>query len=201
MAELLELDMDPGPLRDHLELANLYRHETRNYVRACLGLTNNSQLESFKSSDATIQAFEIIGKVIRQIYNYGSSSFWFLKRLFEKMKIDWLQFVEQRQRFMNTIEIFLDMTRQEQMQHLRNTLPAIEEYWSYRLGTSGALVIIAINEWVLKEWRMENYMDNVVLAQRTDCFRFTWDMNLQTSVMENINMKLLWKHTNIIIST
>lgn len=86
--EFLELDMDSGPLLNHLELADLYRHETQTYVRACLGLTGSPQLESFKSSDATIQAFEIIGNAIRQVYNYGLTNSCSSEQLFAMTAID-----------------------------------------------------------------------------------------------------------------
>ena len=47
---------------------------------------------------------------------------------------------------MTRFEEFLDMTQQEQNLRLRGTLPSLEEFWSYRLGSSAVHVMIAINE-------------------------------------------------------
>ena len=47
---------------------------------------------------------------------------------------------------MDHLEDFLDMSQQEQMLRLRGTLLSIEEFWSYRLGSSAVHVTIAMNE-------------------------------------------------------
>ncbi len=49
-------------------------------------------------------------------------------------------------RFMSQMEDFLDMTQQEQMLRLQGKLPSIEEFWSYRLGSSAVNVVIAVHE-------------------------------------------------------
>lgn len=146
--------MDDGSLWDKLELADSYRDDTLNYVRACLGLTSSPHLESVKSDNATIQAFGIIGKAIRHVYNYGLSTPCSLKRHLDMTGFSWPQVVEQRQRFMVHLEDYVNMTRQEQMLHLRKTLPSVEEFWSYRLGSSAAHVVTALNEWVSAEGRV-----------------------------------------------
>lgn len=48
------------------------------------------------------------------------------------------------------MEQFIEMTKTEQMLRLRGTLPSLEEFWSYRLGSSAVPVIIAMNEYVLE---------------------------------------------------
>ena len=53
---------------------------------------------------------------------------------------------EQRERFMYHLEDLLDSTREEQWLRLRGNLPSLEEFWSYRLGTSAVHVTIAMNE-------------------------------------------------------
>ena len=47
---------------------------------------------------------------------------------------------------MTRFEEFLNMTQQEQKLRLRGTLPSVEEFWSYRLGSSAVHVMTAINE-------------------------------------------------------
>ena len=44
------------------------------------------------------------------------------------------------------MEIFMDMTEQEQRLRMRGGLPSIEEYWQYRLGSSAVSVTLAVNE-------------------------------------------------------
>ena len=41
---------------------------------------------------------------------------------------------------------YIDMAREEQMLRLQGTLPSLEEFWSYRTGTSAVHAIIALNE-------------------------------------------------------
>lgn len=44
------------------------------------------------------------------------------------------------------MEHFLDMSRQEQMLQQKGTLPSLEDFWFYRLGTSAVNVVIAVHE-------------------------------------------------------
>lgn len=66
-----EVDMDDGSLWDNIELAKIYRTETREYVRSCLDLKSNPALEPGNAVGATIRAFETVGTAIRKAYNYG----------------------------------------------------------------------------------------------------------------------------------
>ena len=63
--------MDNGSLWDNFELSISYRNETREYVRYCLDLTSDSNIDPVKSVNATITSFETIGTAIREAYNYG----------------------------------------------------------------------------------------------------------------------------------
>ncbi|KAI4182232.1 MAG: hypothetical protein L6R41_006112 [Letrouitia leprolyta] len=53
--------------------------------------------------------------------------------------------IEQRLRFMDETEDFLEMSRREQVLRLRG-VPSLDEFWSYRLGSSAVYVTIAVNE-------------------------------------------------------
>ncbi|KAL8920047.1 MAG: hypothetical protein Q9172_004677 [Xanthocarpia lactea] len=68
------------------------------------------------------------------------------------------------------------MSRLEQALRLRGTIPTVEEFWSYRLGSSAVHITLAMNE-----------------------FAFN-NKSLPTSVIEQEDMTLLWEYTNIIIS-
>ncbi len=140
-----EIDMDNGSLWDNVELSDPYRGETREFVRYCLGLTSNSSVHAVKPVNATVRAFETVGIAIREAYNYGQSTPGSLNLPFDKRDFDKLV-VDQRKRFMDHMEHFLDMSRREQILQLQGTLPSLEEYWSYRLGTSAVDVTTAVNE-------------------------------------------------------
>ena len=69
-----EIDMDNGSLWNFFELSNQYREETRDFVRACLGLEGDRIPDRVQSSNATIRAFEAVGTEIRRAYSYGLST-------------------------------------------------------------------------------------------------------------------------------
>lgn len=147
-----EIDEDDGSLWDDSELSQPYRDETREYVRACLSLRGKLDHENIGPTNATIIAFESIGMAIRDAYSY-----------------------EQRLRFMDECNDFLEMSQREQVIRLRG-VPTMEEFWSYRLGSSAVYVTLAVNE-------------------------YAWDNgSLPCSVMDHDDMILLRKYTNIIIS-
>ena len=54
--------------------------------------------------------------------------------------------VEQRERFMKCMEEFFDMSQKEQSLRLKGIIPSLEEFWSYRLGSSAVHVTTAMNE-------------------------------------------------------
>ncbi len=47
---------------------------------------------------------------------------------------------------MDHMDHFLDMSQHEQMLQLRGTLLSLEEFWSYRPGSSAVHVTISVNE-------------------------------------------------------
>lgn len=47
---------------------------------------------------------------------------------------------------MDHMEDFLEMSRLEQLLRLKGTLPSMEDFWSYRLGSSAVHVMLAVNE-------------------------------------------------------
>ena len=51
---------------------------------------------------------------------------------------------------MEHITNYINMTHQEQTFRLREKLPSLEEYWSYRLGSSAVNVTLSVHEFVLE---------------------------------------------------
>lgn len=67
------------------------------------------------------------------------------------LSLSWLIFdllyaLAQRKRFLDHFEYFVDMTEQEQVLRLQGRILSLEEFWSYRLGSSAVHVTIAVNE-------------------------------------------------------
>ncbi|KAH4910252.1 hypothetical protein HBH73_256010 [Parastagonospora nodorum] len=46
---------------------------------------------------------------------------------------------------------FLEQTKREQQTRLSGNVPGLEEYWSYRMGTSAVGVIVAALEYAMRE--------------------------------------------------
>lgn len=59
---------------------------------------------------------------------------------------DLLYALAQRRRFLDHFEYFVDMTKQEQVLRLQGRILSLEDFWSYRLGSSAVHVTIAVNE-------------------------------------------------------
>ena len=47
---------------------------------------------------------------------------------------------------MDHLELYADMCHEEQMLRSKSTLPTVEDYWRYRLGSSAIYVLITLNE-------------------------------------------------------
>ena len=56
--------------------------------------------------------------------------------------------LEQCERVLMEMTVFIDMSEREQRLRLGTTLPSIEEFWKYRLGSSAVAVCLALNEYV-----------------------------------------------------
>jgi hypothetical protein len=54
--------------------------------------------------------------------------------------------IEQRKRFLSEIMRFLDKTKQEQQYQIADEIPTPEQYWNFRMGTSGVGPTIACLE-------------------------------------------------------
>ena len=63
--------MDNGVLWNDFELSQIYRAETLDYCRFCLGLSNGQCWSGQEPSSTIIRNFNEIGKAIRDVYNMG----------------------------------------------------------------------------------------------------------------------------------
>jgi Terpene synthase family 2, C-terminal metal binding len=46
------------------------------------------------------------------------------------------------------MKTFMEMSEEEQRLRLSGTIPSVEEFWEYRLGSSAVCVTLAVNEYV-----------------------------------------------------
>jgi hypothetical protein len=53
---------------------------------------------------------------------------------------------EQKQRFMNELTRFVEYTKREQEFRVREEIPSVSEYWSFRMGTSAVSLVVAVQE-------------------------------------------------------
>lgn len=84
------------------------------------------------------------------------------------------------------------MTEVEQVCSLNDHLPSVEDYLQRRMGSSAVGVCLALTEYTLT-----GFLWLLLLT----IYRYAFDMELPTLVMQDIDMRQLWDETNIIIST
>jgi hypothetical protein len=53
---------------------------------------------------------------------------------------------EQKQRFMSELTRFVEYTKREQEFRVRQEIPSVSEYWSFRMGTSAVSLVVAVQE-------------------------------------------------------
>ncbi|EED22466.1 conserved hypothetical protein [Talaromyces stipitatus ATCC 10500] len=149
----IQIDNAAGSMWEDWESAQKFRLDTIQYVQYCLGLAPSNQ-EYSESTNPIIRAFDVIGFAIRDSCS-----------------------LSQRKMVYDEMNEFMKQSEQEQRLRLNNdSLPSVDEFWSYRLGASAVFICLAINEYSYG------------------------DMDLPTAVFEDPDMKEIWQLTNIIIS-
>lgn len=134
---------------DEFGAAQIYREQTLAYVRYTLGI----DAEPPKVTNRIILNFAPIGEACRNVYTLEQN-----KMVYEEMRF------------------FMEMSEREQRLRLSGTIPSIDEFWHYRLGSSAVTVCLALNE-------------------------FSWaNMHLPTGFYADEDVKSIIRHTNTIIS-
>jgi hypothetical protein len=146
-----EIDLNDGSLWDEFDAAQIYRNQTLAYVRYCLGI--DSEEACPEVTNHIILNFAPIGAAIKKTYSPAQR-----KRVYEDMRF------------------FMNMSGQEQHLRLSGTIPSIDEFWRYRLGSSAIPVCISLNE-------------------------FSWeDMELPTGFRDDEDVRSICRYTNTIVS-
>ena len=147
-----EIDHSDGSLCDELGAAQVYRNQTLAYMRYSLGLDKRDYDPAI--TNRIILNFASIGAALKKSYT-----------------------LEQRERVYDTMQFFMRMSEHEQRLRLSGTVPSVEDFWRYRLGSSAVPVCLAFNE-------------------------YSWeDMNLPREFHEDEDVKGIKKYTNTIVST
>ncbi|KAF4629253.1 hypothetical protein G7Y89_g8894 [Cudoniella acicularis] len=146
-----ELDSEAGILLNDFATSQIFRADTVSYVRHCLGFCSYSYGECKVPQNHIIRSFEMIGNAICKVYNE-----------------------DQRRNLLNEIELYIEMTEVEQEIRLSGSLPSVQSYWKYRMGTSAVRVSLSTNE----------YSKEFVAPQ---------------SIFLHISMRKLWDKANEII--
>jgi hypothetical protein len=146
-----EIDINDGAMWDKYAAAEVFRDQTLAYVRHCLGI--DSEENCPEVNNHIILNFAPIGAAIKEQYT-----------------------LDQRKRVYQEMRFFMNMSGQEQQLRLSGTIPSIDQFWSYRLGSSAIPVCISLNE-------------------------FSWeDMNLPTGFRDDEDVKSICRYTNTIVS-
>ncbi|KAF2815340.1 terpenoid synthase [Mytilinidion resinicola] len=132
-----EIDLSDGTLWNAFGAAQLYRDQTLAYVRYTLGIDAARP----PVTNRIILMFAPIGAAVRERYSLA-----------------------QRTMFYDEIRYFMEMSEREQRLRLAGPIPALEEFWRYRLGSSAVTVCLALNEfsWAAMELPLEFYADEDV---------------------------------------
>jgi len=144
-----EIDLNDGTMWDEFGAAQVYRDETLAYVRYSLGIDESCP----EVHNRIILNFEPIGAAVKKTYN-----------------------LEQRKMVYEEMRFFMDMSEHEQRLRLSGTIPSIDEFWRYRIGSSAVSVCLSLNE-------------------------FSWEtMNLPLEFYNIEEVKSIIRYTNTIIS-
>lgn len=146
-----EVDNSDSAIVDDVSAAQIYHDQTTAYVRWTLGL------DATKPTGITspvILCFTPIGEALKNAYDMG-----------------------QRQRFFEAIEFYMTMVKHEQKLRLSGHIPTIEDFWYFRLGSSGVDLALNVHEYSCEGVRFpdEFWADEDVKK----LFRFT-NTNLST---------------------
>lgn len=101
------------------QTAQVYREQTISFLRYALGVDAKRP----DVHNPIILSFETIGVAVREHYT-----------------------PEKCQMFLKELVYYINMVEQEQRLRLSGSVASLEEFWHYRLGTSAATVILAVNE-------------------------------------------------------
>ena len=146
---MVEIDLSTGSLWDDVDSYQSYRAETLDYVRLYLGLSCDRDRRSVKPSLQIIRGFEVIGKALRNVYNVGGCR----PLIQDLLRRTADQFIlEQLERLSKEMEVYMEMSEQEQRVRLNGALPSVEEFWEYRLGSSAVGVCLAVLEYIVSSF-------------------------------------------------
>lgn len=144
-----EIDLNDGTMWDEFGAAQVYRDQTLAYVRYSLGIDEGSP----EVDSPIILNFAPIGAALKKAYT-----------------------LEQRKMVYKEMQFFMNMSEKEQRLRLSGTIPSIDEFWRYRLGSSAVTVCLALNE-------------------------FSWEtMSLPLEFYDDEDVKSIIRYTNTIIS-
>ncbi|KAF1913064.1 isoprenoid synthase domain-containing protein [Ampelomyces quisqualis] len=121
-----EIDEPMGCYSEDLDAAEEYRSQTIDFVLECLGLHDRPSAQRFPAQNKIIASFREIGEPLAKDYT-----------------------IDQRKRFMEELTRFMEKTSREQQFRLCCGIPSVEEYWSFRMGTSAVGLVVAVQEYAM----------------------------------------------------
>ncbi|PVH74509.1 terpenoid synthase [Cadophora sp. DSE1049] len=119
-----EIDLGENEAGVNLDAAQAFRQESLEFIEHSLGLKSGNC--AVGSQNPIIYRFEEVGAGLRRYYSKG-----------------------QRRRFCDEIKFYFDMTLLEQKHKISDDLPSLEEYFKYRMGSSGVYGCVLLAELAL----------------------------------------------------
>lgn len=145
-----EIDEPTGAYSDDMKAAQVYRAETLRFIRFHLGLSSDEA--SCQTQSQIIRSVDVICQALRESYTFS-----------------------QRERFYQEIARFMAASEEEQRGRLEEKVPTLEEYWSFRLGTSAVYIGTAVGEYSISS-------------------------SLPLYIISHESMRAIWNETNTMIS-
>jgi hypothetical protein len=140
-----EIDEPSGSYSNDPEGAEQYRARTTDFVRKCLNLPGRSAGVD-PSQNRIIASFKDIGEPLATACTLGTYRNVSARAGWYQLEILLTVSPGQRKRFMAELRRFLAHTKREQQFQLRTQIPSLEEYWSFRMGSSAVGLVVAVQE-------------------------------------------------------
>ncbi|EAU38526.1 predicted protein [Aspergillus terreus NIH2624] len=147
-----EIVVSEGSYHFDFAEAQAYREESLKAIQNALGLGEQPDAQGTAGQNTFLRSFEILGKPLCEEYT-----------------------IAQRKRFLREWVRFLDASEWEQRRRIEGTIPSLDEYLACRMGTNGAYVLLALDEFAL-------------------------GIQLPQEAMDHPAMQVLWEATNKILS-
>ncbi|KAK6950950.1 hypothetical protein Daesc_007478 [Daldinia eschscholtzii] len=94
--------------------------------------------------------------------------------------------------FLKEVLFFIKMCGEEQRFQLAHRLPTVEEYTQYRSGTGAIRICLATIEYISR-------VHATLGMELSKSHRYAWGISLSQELLDDDDMRQIWRHTDLII--